>query len=692
MTELPIELGFGLAACAWAAVALLLLSRRSVLSSQSPSLWLISAAALESVWAAHALPSVAVQTPEWADVGLQALRAALFTAFMLALLSSLRNARVLRLASALTVTLALAQIASAKFQLGATVQQTFALMAAVYCVLCIEQVYRNAVPEQHWLLKYACLAPFLMFTFEALLRADALLYGRADPSLQEAQAYVDALVAPLMALGSLRLLPKHMRLRFSRDAVFHTATLLISGLFLLAMAAIGYGLRAFGSSWGGVLQWVLIFSAGTVFLVLLGSGQVRAKTRVWISKHFFSHRYDYRKEWLRLTELLSGADEVNESHSSMAARGLRALVGMVGAAGGQLWLQDDTGVWRSGAQLSVKAGPDFDAKDGLVHFLGSQGWIIDIEAWRDGRAPQGCPAIPAWLKSDADAWILMAIHVQASPVALLQLQRPLAPIPVDWEVRDLLKAAGQQVAGLLRTEQALESLVQARQFDSFNRMSAFVVHDLKNLVAQLGLMLRNAEKHRNNPHFQADMLETAAHVQDRMQTMLLQLGAGTRPIEVAQPVDLDASLARVVHQRSWPEPAPELRLDDPPGLDNGSSSGIPHPPRVLAHADRLERVIGHLIQNAIEATDSGSPVLVRRQINEGRAVIEVIDKGRGMDRDFISRDLFKPFRSTKPQGMGIGAFESREYILELGGSLDVASQPGQGSTFSIRLPMWTEPQ
>jgi putative PEP-CTERM system histidine kinase len=542
MNDLTTSLGYGLSALTWTIAGLLLLSRRPTASSRPTLFWLLAAVIGECAWAIHALPSVSVQMPPWLGAALHALRFLLFSAFMLALLRGLRDLRILIFAASLATTLAIAQGLGAVIQSPLMIQQTLALLAALFCILCVEQVYRNAVPDQRWLLKFACLATFLLFAFEALLRADALLHGGVDPTLLTAQGFVDALIAPLMAVGGLRLLPTKQQLRFSRDAAFHTATLLVSGLFLLAMAAIGYGLRIFGSTWGAVLQWILLFAAAITLLVLLGSGQVRAKIRVWINKHFFSQRYDYRKEWMRLTSLLSGSSSLEDQKRTTATRGLQALVDMVESTGGQIWTQDVAGTWRLRARLNVAAGPDLAAHDGLAEFLGTSGWIIDIDDWRDGRSPQGCPPMVGWLKSDTEAWLLMAVSVQSVPVALVQLQRPLAPIPLDWEVRDLLKAAGQQVAGLLRTEQALESLVQARQFDSFNRMSAFVVHDLKNLVAQLGLMLKNAERHRDNPQFQADMLETAAHVQERMQSMLLQLRDGTRPIEAVQPVDLDACL------------------------------------------------------------------------------------------------------------------------------------------------------
>lgn len=680
--------GAALAALAWLVVGLLLLARRSPKATSSKTTgWLLCAIAAEAAWAAHGAFAAWHGSTVVLGVILEALRPALFAAWMLMFLRPAYPARMLGLALALAAILAIAPLTAHLLLLGNSLKFSLALLAAIYCILITEQVYRNAVSDQRWLLKYGCLACFLMFGFDGFMQADALLYGAIDPSLHAAQGYVDALIAPMMAIGGLRLLPNRLNLRFSRDAAFHTATLMVSGLFLLAMAALGFGLRTFGASWGGVLQWIVLFAGASALLVLLGSGHVRAQARVLINKHFFSHRYDYRKEWLRLTRLLSASGEGSGQETLTTTRSLQALVEIIESRGGRLWTQDDSGRWRLRAQLNCGPAPDLRADDAVAGFLVRSGWIMDIEAWRDGRRPEQAPVIPEWLKADTEAWIMMVISVQASPVAIVQLQSPLAPIPVDWETRDLLKAAGQQAAGLLRMEQVLESLVQARQFESFNRMSAFVVHDLKNLVAQLGLMLKNADRHRDNPEFQADMLETVANAQQRMQSMLLQLRAGTQPIEAAHPVDLDACLTRVVTARSWPAPRPELVLEPLEGLLARPLAGL----KVLGHSERLERVVGHLIQNGIDASSSATSVRVIRRVALGQVVIEVMDQGCGMTEDFIDQSLFRPFRSTKVHGMGIGAFESREYIREMGGDLSVRSRLNDGTSFEISLPLWSEP-
>ena len=244
---------------------------------------------------------------------------------------------------------------------------------------------------------------------------------------------------------------------------------------------------------------------------------------------------------------------------------------------------------------------------------------------------------------------------------------------LNWEVRDVLKIAGSQAASYLAHRESLDTLMVARQFESFNRMSTFIVHDLKNLVFQLSLLLANAEKHRANPAFQQDMLVTLDHSVQKMKTLLQKLARGEAP-DAAAPLLLDGLLLQAVAAKASLAPAPQLDIVD------GELT-------VLANRARLERVLGHLIQNAVEATASSGRVAVRLLRERQTAVVELNDTGAGMSEQFIRERLFKPFVSTKTAGMGIGVFESREYLREVGGSLEVHSEPQVGTTFRVILPL-----
>jgi len=254
------------------------------------------------------------------------------------------------------------------------------------------------------------------------------------------------------------------------------------------------------------------------------------------------------------------------------------------------------------------------------------------------------------------------------------LAHPRSGIKLNWEVIDLLKIAGTQAASYLAQQESANALMVARQFESFNRMSTFVVHDLKNLISQLSLLLSNVEKHKDNPEFQRDMLDTVDYSVQKMKLLLQKLSRGAS-VDRPTPLFIDKLLQQAVALKSAAEPKPVLELQD---------SSL----RVRANSARLERVIGHLIQNAIEATPRDGQILIRLMQQDDTAVIELKDTGQGMSEEFIRERLFQPFESTKSAGMGIGVFESREYINELGGQIEVVSRLTVGTTFRVILPLY----
>jgi putative PEP-CTERM system histidine kinase len=213
----------------------------------------------------------------------------------------------------------------------------------------------------------------------------------------------------------------------------------------------------------------------------------------------------------------------------------------------------------------------------------------------------------------------------------------------------------------------------ARQFESFNRMSTFVVHDLKNLVSQLSLLMSNAERHKSNPEFQQDMIETVNFSVQKMKLLLQRLSRSVSP-EQPRALLIERLVRQAVALKAEFDPKPVLTVTDP-GL------------AVLADWERLERVVGHLIQNAIEATAKDGRVDIELARLGEAVMIRITDTGAGMSEEFIRERLFKPFETTKAAGMGIGVFESQEYIQELGGMLEVTSEPSRGSTFKIILPV-----
>lgn len=424
--------------------------------------------------------------------------------------------------------------------------------------------------------------------------------------------------------------------------------------------------------WGRGLQMALLFAALLLLGLLVFSGAMRAKLRVLVGKHFFSYRYDYREEWLRFTRTLAAQD----SPQAMGEQVIRGLADMVESPSGGLWRRDSSGRYFSQfarwnmAEVEGKV----DADSPLCEFLGKRGWMINLEELRTSPWRYEALSIPSWLSQVPDAWLLVPLMVGNRMIGFVLLASARTTMDVNWEVTDLLKTAGRQAASFLAQMQATEDLLEARKFEAFNRMSAFVVHDLKNIVTQLSLMVRNAERHRDNPEFQKDMVMTVEHSVERMRQLMAQLRDGLTPSGAVCAVELADIVRRLQAARAGQGRSIEVTIRDSY--------------RVRGHQERMERVIGHLVQNAIEATDERGRVWVKVERRGQQAMLEVGDTGHGMSREFLRERFFKPFQTTKTSGMGIGAYESYQYVRELGGEILVDSEVGVGTRITMLLPLF----
>lgn len=550
----------------------------------------------------------------------------------------------------------------------------FGLLAlSLLGLVLVEQIYRNADTAQRWALKYLGLGIGGIFVYDLVLYADALMFLQADPSLWQARGLVNAMAVPLIGVSAARNPQWSLDVFVSRRFMFYGTTLVAAGVFLLAMAAGGYYVRLYGGDWGAVGQAVFVAAALLGLAVALFSGQVRARLRVFLSKHFYHYKYDYRDEWIRFMGTLAEG----EPGPAIRQRVIQALAQIVDSTNGQLWMRsgDDflhVAEWNRTAPAAVLRG-----SDPFVRFLDEHNWIVDLR--ERAVAPERYPgmALPPWLADDAGAWLVIPLRHHGALAGVVLLGRPRAPRETNWEDRDLLKTAGQQAGGYLALLEATEALSEARQFEAFNRLSAYVVHDLKNMVAQLALVVSNAGRHRDNPAFVDDAIRTIDNTVGRMNRLLAQLRKGRFDAPTSTPVPLCDILGAVVERRRTDGPAPVLAA----GPEAGAA-------RILADAERLGLVLEHLVQNAQEATTGDGLVSVGLDVDGDEARITICDDGIGMTDDFIRTRLFRPFDTTKGNaGMGIGVYEAREFFHGIGGRLEVASRPGEGSTFTIRLPL-----
>jgi putative PEP-CTERM system histidine kinase len=501
-----------------------------------------------------------------------------------------------------------------------------------------------------------------------------MLFIGMDRQLWEARGIINLIAVPLLALSAARNRDWSTNIYVSRDMVLHSTTIVGSGLYLMVMAGAGYYLQEFGGSWGRIAK-VAFFTLAVVFLVtVLFSAQWRRQLRVFLGKHFYRNKYDYRREWLALTSALAEAGRHDGNHEFA----IRLLAQVVDAQAGLLWLRDEQGVYRNVAGWNCRRVDETEAESGsLVQFLARQGYVINLFETTTHAAEYADLELPGWLRLVERAWLIVPLSGQDQLTGFVVIARPVLVREVNWEDRDLLKTAARQVASHLAVLLATDALAQARQFEVFNRLSSYMVHDLKNIAAGLELVARNAARHRDNPEFLEDAFDSVASLARDIRRLLEQLRNKSVVTDRRVVVDVCQLLESVLQRCALRQPVPQLGCAEPGCL-------------VTAERQRLENVLLHLLENAQQATAADGRVDVALVQQDRMCVIEITDNGTGMDADFIEHRLFKPFDTTKGNaGMGIGMYESRELIRQLGGEIRVHSAPGQGTRMTLLIPSST---
>ncbi|MXO46822.1 PEP-CTERM system histidine kinase PrsK [Erythrobacter vulgaris] len=555
------------------------------------------------------------------------------------------------------------------------VSQTSALfhvLVAVGALVLLHNLYVGAAPASRKILRWnaAAMAGFWAFTLN--FYTIAYLVGSFPIELVALRGLAVMIIAVPFALGYTKS-AAGLTFRPSRAVTFHFLSLLVIGAYLLLMLGLGSWLDVLSGSVARMTQVGLVIAAGALTLIWLPSARLRGWLRVTAVKHLFKHRFDYRNEWIRFTHTigLGGPDE-----DSLQERAIRSLADITDSPSGLLLLVNEEGQveqcanWRW-PQMEVPANPIPSA---LATIFENEGLILDFDEARAGIEHQGeLEHAPSWLLENLQAWAAVPLLHFDRLIGVIILARPEIERKLDWEDFDLLAIVGRQLASYLAEQASQEALSEAARFDEFNRRMAFVMHDIKNLSSQMSLLLRNAEKHAENPEFRKDMLITVRNSADKLNTMLSRLGRYAKGgQEDTGAFDMSA-MVRATCER-YARNHQVLLVRSEPMLVNGQ-------------ADAFEQALSHIVQNAIDASVDGGAVMLESYSDGISGVVQIIDSGRGMTPTFLRNGLFKPFVSSREDGFGIGAYEAREMIRSMGGRVEVESRVDLGTRFTLSLPL-----
>jgi putative PEP-CTERM system histidine kinase len=538
----------------------------------------------------------------------------------------------------------------------------------------VEQIWRNSPSFGRSSIKYTCIGIATLFAFDFFMYADALLFNQIADSFWNARGFVNALLTPLFAVNVINTRKQPIDFQLSRSAVFHAGTLVFAGGYLLFLALGGYYVRIIGGDWGDALQ-ILFFTISLVFLAtLLLSRRIRSRLMVFISQNFFDYKYDYREEWLKMTRELANLSD----DPPLPERVTRMLADLVESNAGAIWLigEQDAYILKAAVNMSTPKYTMIDKDSELARFFQDREWIVDLHEYKKDPVSYNLLEIPDAIAKTPDGWLIIPLYLGNDLYGMALVGNPFARVELNWENFDLIKVVARQTTNLLAQADAQDRLSRAMQFEAVSKASAFMVHDLKTVIAQLSLLVKNAPKHRDNPAFIDDMINTTDHAVRKMSNLVEHIRKPAHEEDSKlNPINLTRLVENLLANHQHRMPVPRLE---------GATEDV----LVRADSEQLRNVLGHLIQNAQDATPPDGEITLNLKIARGNVVLFIQDTGSGMTEEFINGQLFKPFASTKGlTGMGIGAYQAREYIQKLGGNIDVTSEPGIGSCFSVRMPL-----
>ena len=514
-------------------------------------------------------------------------------------------------------------------------------------------------------MKFEAIGIMSMLAVLIFYYSEGLLYRTINMNLLPMRSSIVIMAALLIGYSRI-FRGSGERVFVSRHIFYRSVTLLVVGIYLIGLGLFGEGMRYFGVSFGRNLTIVIAFAGGALLLAVLFSEKVRRRAKVYISKHFYSHKHDYREEWIKFTSRLSSCATLADVQESVLSM-FRETFGLAGAS---LYLLDRDEQYARSSALAMPEGPLRLRLSGeLREYFVQRERVLDLTG-REHRLSES----EEILFRQAGAWLIVPLISNGRVEGLLVLRPQIVPEKLIYEDYDLMKVLARQAAQAVTNLRLSEELLETRAMAAVARISSFVIHDLKNLTTSLSLVVDNAEEHIGNPDFQQDAIKTIKNTLAKMKALTQRLKAIPEKSQLASAIENIDQLSREI--------AAELTRS---GLGKRITyQGAPSYARV--DGEELKKVVANLVQNALEASGEQGPVKIETTSENGSACIRVSDTGCGMTEEFLKNHLFKAFRTTKDKGLGIGLYQCRQIVEAHGGRLEAQSEVGKGSVFTVVLP------
>ncbi len=554
------------------------------------------------------------------------------------------------------------------------VLELLVLVGSVLILMNLERTFRASVGTMRWRIKYMLMGVGLLFAVRIYTACQEILFHSIDLSLEELSAGTLVVASLLILRSFFRASPMDLDVYPSQSVLQGSVTVLLAGIYLLVVGIFAKAVVYAGKGNAFVLEAILGLVALVLFVVLLQSDRFRMRLGRFVSRHFERPLYDYRTTWRRFTE--GTASQVDQTE---LCRSLVKLVAdLFQALSVAIWTVDENSMTLAAStSLSEARGRELapgkaDVVEITGHFEESRE-ASDVESstqrWAEALKRMHPSEFP---KGGNRVCLPMVAHGRIA--ALMILGDRVGGVDFATQDLDMLRCVGDHATASLVNVQLAQKLVQAKELEAFQTMAAFFVHDLKNAASTLSLMLKNLPVHFGDPSFREDALRGVSKSVDHINHVIGRLGLlrselVTRPVET----DLNEMIGDAV-----------AGLESEPGLV--IAKDLSPLPKLALDREQIGKVVTNLLLNAKESMSGRGRVELATRRENGWAVVSVRDEGCGMSASFIERSLFRPFQTTKKNGLGIGMFQSKMIVEVHGGRIAVESEPGKGTTFRVYLP------
>jgi len=552
----------------------------------------------------------------------------------------------------------------------------FELAFSLLVLANLERTLRASVGTIRWRIKYMILGVGALFVVRLYTTSEALLFRCIDLPVESLNAAA-LLVATLLILrSSWRSQAAPLDVYPSHSLIQGSITILAAGIYFLLVGAFARVVAHVGGDAGFALKTFLFLISLVVLIILLQSDRVRRHLGQFVSRNFQRPLYDYRTVWRQFTE--GTASRVEQSDLCRTLVKLTAdLFQCLSVSVWQLEDKNETLILTASTFLSEAQGRDLrpskEEMEKIIAVYQTSREPIDFEETQKDWANILRRMHPSEFPRGGHR-VCLPLVGRGEVFGLIILGDRVAGAAFTAQDFDMLKCVGDHATASLLNVQLSRRLLQAKEFEAFQTMAAFFVHDLKNAASTLNLMLQNLPVHFDDPAFRADALRGVSKTVDHINDLIGRLTLLRHELRI-QPADADLN---------------EVVTKAIAGLDSGSSPlvrDLSPIPSISLDREQIIKVVTNLVLNAQESSGGVGEVRVATKSGPGWAVIEVADQGEGMSAEFVERSLFRPFQTTKKKGLGIGMFQSKMIVEAHSGRIAVTSAPGKGTTFQVFLPL-----